>query len=130
MESVSKNKWKVRGAVLMIFLLGFVAGGLSLNAYHAWSLSKRDSNRQAKFEKMLNRLQLTEEQRNQVREILVNTREQLQALRKDSEPKVEEIRRQTDERLQKILTPEQWQKFQQLRDESRSKGKHDKGNLE
>jgi hypothetical protein len=41
------------------------------------------------------------------------------ALRKESEPRVVEIRRQADERLQKIFTPEQWQRFQQQRDQLR-----------
>lgn len=128
MENPNKNKWKVRGAVLMIFLLGYVAGGLSLNAYHAWSMSRRDQSRQERFEQMLDRLQLTQDQRNQVKQILSDTREQLQSLRKESEPKFSEIRKQADERLQKVLTPEQWQKFQQMREEMHGPGR--RGRLE
>ena len=37
-------------------------------------------------------------------------------------PRVTEIRRQADEQLQKTLTPEQWQQFQQMRDEMRGRG--------
>jgi len=31
------------------------------------------------------------------------------------------VRQQADERLQKVLTPEQWKQFQQERDEMRSR---------
>jgi Spy/CpxP family protein refolding chaperone len=41
---------------------------------------------------------------------------------------VTEIRRQADEHLQKVLTPEQWQQFQQMRDEMRVKGRRGRGN--
>jgi len=46
---------------------------------------------------------LTFDQKTHVHQILGDTREQLMALRKESEPRVGEIRRQADERLQKIL---------------------------
>ncbi len=57
----------------------------------------------------------------QVQQIFGDTRQQLQTLRKESEPRVDEIRQQTDQRLQQVLTPEQWQDFQQMRDEMRAR---------
>ena len=66
-------------------------------------------------------LQLNDEQRTQVKQILGDARGQLEALRKESEPKVGQIRQQADERLQKVLTPAQWQQFQQLRAELRAR---------
>ena len=68
-------------------------------------------------------LELNDEQKTQVHQILGDTREQLQALRKESEPRFDEIRRQADKRLQKVMTPEQWQKFQQMRTEMRGHGR-------
>jgi Spy/CpxP family protein refolding chaperone len=59
---------------------------------------------------------------------LDDTREQLQALRKESEPRVNELRQQTDERLQKVLTPDQWKQFQQERDKLRGRGRRGKEN--
>jgi DNA anti-recombination protein RmuC len=72
---------------------------------------------------MVDRLQLNADQKTQVQQIFEETRQQLQALRKDSDPRVVQIRQQTDERLQKVLTPEQWKQFEQMRDEFRSKGR-------
>jgi Spy/CpxP family protein refolding chaperone len=79
--------------------------------------------RQDRFEKMLDRLNLSADQKTQVHQILSDTRGQLQTLRKESEPRFEEIRRQADERLQKVLTPEQWQQFQKERSEMRGRGR-------
>ncbi len=76
---------------------------------------------------MLDSLQLTAEQKTQVHQILGDTREQLQALRKESEPRVSELRRQTDERLQKVLTPDQWKQFQQEREKMRGGDRRGRG---
>ncbi|MGH9928071.1 MAG: hypothetical protein ACREA9_02465, partial [Pyrinomonadaceae bacterium] len=68
-------------------------------------------------------LKLNDSQKIQVQQILGDTREQLQALRRESEPKVSEIRQRADEQLQKVLTPDQWQQFQQMRSETRGRGR-------
>jgi Spy/CpxP family protein refolding chaperone len=120
MDSTNKKKWQVRLAAILIFLLGFAAGALALNAYKRWSRNSVVS-RQDRFERMLDSLQLNAEQKTQVHQILGDTRVQLQALRKESEPRVAEIRRQADDRLQKVLTPEQWKQFEQERDKLRTR---------
>jgi Spy/CpxP family protein refolding chaperone len=70
---------------------------------------------------MLDRLRLTPEQKGRVEQILGDTRARLLTLRKESAPQVKEIRRQADDRLREVLTPEQWQQFQQMRDEMRAR---------
>jgi len=121
MDTNRKSKWQVRLATVLIFVLGVAAGALALNTYQKWSRSRSPVTRQQRFEKMLDRLQLSSEQKTQVHQILGETREQLQAHRKESEPRFEEIRRQADERLQKVLTQEQWRQFQQERDANRTR---------
>lgn len=123
MDTIQKSKWRVRVAALVIFVLGFTAGALALNAYKRWGRSGPDQTRQNRFDQMLDRLQLNAEQKTQVHQILSDTRVQLQAHRKESEPRFEEIRRQADERLQKVLTPEQWQQFQRERTDLRGRGR-------
>ena len=115
MDNASKNRWQVRGAALIIFVIGFAAGILAMNVYRG--LAARPS--RDRFEQMAEKLQLTDEQKPKVQEIFADTREQLRAVRRESEPKVNEIRSQADSRLQTVLTPEQWQKFQSIRDEMR-----------
>ena len=123
MNTIQKGKWQVRVAALLIFVIGFAAGALALNAYKRWGRTGAQLTRQDRFEKMLDGLNLTADQKTQVHQILSDTRGQLQSLRKESEPRFEEIRRQADERLQKVLTAEQWQQFQKERSEIRGRGR-------
>ncbi len=125
----SKSKWQVRVAALLIFVIGFAGGALAFNAYQKWTRSRdhRGGDRAARFEAMLDRLQLSTEQKTQVKQILDETRQQLNGLRKESEPRFDAIRQQADERLQKVLSPEQWKQFQQERDSMRGRGRRGRG---
>ena len=116
MDNTSRNKWQVRGFALVIFLLGLTSGIMMVNAYH-WVRAR--SSPADRFEQLATRLQLNADQKTKVQQIFTDTRQQLQSLRKESEPRVNDIRQQTDQKLQQVLTPEQWQKFQQMRDEMR-----------
>jgi Spy/CpxP family protein refolding chaperone len=119
MDKITKSKWQVRVAALVIFLLGAAAGTLAPRVYYGWLRHDARADRRDQFEQMLDQLQLSADQKTQVQQIFGDTREQLRALRRESDPRLEEIRRQTDERLQKVFTPEQWQRFQQLRGQRR-----------
>jgi len=118
MNIIYKNRWQVRVAAAVIFLLGFTAGILALNVYRglARNVAPRD-----RFEQLSERLQLNADQKTKVQQIFGDTREQLRSLRKESEPKVSDIRHQADERLQQVFTPEQWKQFQTIRDEMRQR---------
>ena len=120
MNNVTKNRWQVRIAAAIIFVLGFVAGILALNVYRSWARNVSSANR---FDNLAERLNLNADQKAKVQEIFGDTREQLGALRKEYEPRMDEIRRQADGRLQTVLTPEQWQKFQKIRDERLRRGR-------
>jgi Spy/CpxP family protein refolding chaperone len=122
MNSNNKFNWQVRIAVLSVFLLGFVAGGLALNAYHVWFAASSPT-KQQRFERIFDQLSLSDVQKTDVQKIVGETREEIQALRKESEPRVKEIRGRADERFQKVFTPEQWQRFQNLRDTLRENEK-------
>jgi len=119
MNNASRNKWQVRGAAILIFLLGFAAGLLALGAYRAWA--RRAPTPADRFDQLATRLQLNADQKTKVQQIFGDTRLQLQNLHKESEPRINDIRQQTDQRLQQVLTPDQWKKFQQMRDEIRGR---------
>jgi Spy/CpxP family protein refolding chaperone len=127
MDITNKRKWQVRLAALLIFLLGFAAGALALNVYKRWGRTGVAS-RQDRFERMLDSLKLSADQKTQVNQIVSDTRTQLQSLRKESEPRVAEIRRQADERLQKVLTPDQWKQFEQEREKLRGRDRRGREN--
>ena len=117
MDKAAKNRWQVRVAALIIFVLGFAAGILALNVYRGWA--RNTTRPHDRIEQLAERLNLNADQKTKVQQILGDTREQLRAVRRESETKVSEIRRQADTRLQEVLTPEQWQHFQTMRHEMR-----------
>lgn len=125
MNNVTKNRWQVRVAAMIIFVLGFTAGILALNVYRGWA--GRGGGPGNRMEELSQRLQLTADQKTKVQEIFNDTREQLRAVRHEAEPRMEEIRRQADGRLQTVLTPEQWQRFQRLRDDRKRRGRGPRG---
>ena len=119
MNNVVKNRWQVRIAALIIFVLGFTAGILALNVYRGLARGGQGN----RIDELAERLQLSAEQKTKVQEIFSDTREQLRAARQEMEPRMTEIRRQADGRLQTVLTPEQWEKFQRMRDERQRRGR-------
>ena len=117
MTNVTKNRWQVRIAAVIIFVLGFTAGILALNVYRR---ARPEGNR---FDELSERLHLTADQKAKVQEIFSDTRDQIRSVRQEMDPRMNEIRRQADGRLQTVLTPEQWQQFQKLRDERQRRGR-------
>jgi Spy/CpxP family protein refolding chaperone len=124
METSGKNKWQIRFAVLIIFVIGFVAGGLAVNFYRARPFSPSPTTMYSRLDRIIDRLNLTPDQDSQVRAIFDDARAQLTEIRKESEPKFHEVRRRTDERLQAVLKPEQWDQFQQMKDEFKGRRPH------
>ena len=122
MTNVNKNRWQVRIAALIIFVLGFTAGMLALNVYRR--VGPFGGNR---MDELSERLQLTADQKTKVQEIFSDTREQIRGVRREMEPRMNEIRRQADGRLQTVLTPEQWQQFQKFREEREHRGRGPRG---
>ena len=115
----ASNKWQLRLAALIIFLLGAAAGALAPRAYRAWFGGRH----RAPLERVFSELRLNAEQEAQVRQILSETREEFRALRRESEPREREIRERADERLRQVLTPEQLETFQRLMPERRGGGR-------
>lgn len=125
MENKDRLTWKIRLAAFSVFLLGFVAGGLAFNIYNTWFARDKRITKDEKYERIFDQLNLSEDKKIEVRRIIAETREEVQALRKDMEPRMKEIRTRASEKFQRVLTPEQWEKFQRLREEAFSEKKSD-----
>lgn len=127
METNSKRAWQIRAAVLAIFVLGFAAGALTSRTYYARQAGPSVEGRRDRFAQMLDRLNLTTEQRGQVEQIFKDSRARVIDVRKESEPRFAEVRQQTDERLRAVLTPQQWEQWQQMAGEMRKRGGRRRG---
>ncbi|MDX6558423.1 MAG: hypothetical protein QOF72_1472, partial [Blastocatellia bacterium] len=77
MDKNNRSKWQVRIAVILIFVLGFLAGALALNVYQKWRTGAQ-AHRQ-EFDQMVDRLQLNGDQKTLVQQIFSDARSQLQA---------------------------------------------------
>ena len=87
----------------------------------------------SQLQNMVDKLNLTADQKAKADPILDEDAKQVRALRDDSalsaedrSKKIAEIRRQSDLKLKPILTDEQWKKLEQLREERKAQGKQDK----
>jgi Spy/CpxP family protein refolding chaperone len=109
------NKWKILVAALSVFVLGIVAGGLSVNVYrkHWGGEQSNRRDRGAEFRKKIDALGLTPDQSAKVDTIFTDTRAELKDARQESLNKVSEIRKQARAKLQEVLTPEQWKQLEE-----------------
>jgi Spy/CpxP family protein refolding chaperone len=123
MNIESKSKWQLRFATLSIFAIGFVAGVLALNAFNLWFGNGNRQSRREKYEAMFSELGLNENQKTDVERIFGETRENIQKMRQESEPRIQEIRARNDEKLRNVLTPEQWEAFEKEREKIRESDK-------
>jgi Spy/CpxP family protein refolding chaperone len=121
METSIKNKWQIRVAVLLIFVVGFVAGALTMNVYRARQVSAGAASHHGRFERVMEQLNLSAEQRDQVKAIFDEARAQLSEMRRESQPRFRAVREQTEARLRTALTQEQWEQFQKLTSEFRER---------
>ena len=122
MDKENTFNWKVRMATLGIFLLGTIAGALALNAYQIWFGNGSNTTRQQRFERVLDQVQLSDTQRAEFQKIMSETREEYK--NRPPNPEFEAIRQRADEKIKKVLTPEQWENFQRLRTEFREAEKN------
>jgi Spy/CpxP family protein refolding chaperone len=118
------NKWQIRMAVLLIFVIGFVAGALTMNVYRARHVASSSASHRDRFERVMEQLNLTPEQRDQVKAIFDEARAQLTEMHKESQPRFHEVREHTHARLRDVLTPEQWEQFQKLTSNSKERRSH------
>ncbi|HEV7642549.1 MAG TPA: hypothetical protein VGO50_01285 [Pyrinomonadaceae bacterium] len=125
METEIKSKWQIRLATLSIFFLGVMAGAFALNAYNLWfgTTPLQPLTRVERLQKLARQLDLDDGQTSGVQKIFSETREKMQVLKQEDEPKVQEIRGEMDGKLQKVLSGDQWEKFVKIRQAKREEEK-------
>lgn len=123
MDTETKSVWKIRLLTTMVFFLGAVAGVVGTYSLESWFPAAKKPTKRERYEEAFSRLGMDDVQRAEVDRIIGDLRQRLVQLRQDAEPKVQEIRTESDARLQKVLTPEQWTRFQAERDQIRQADK-------
>lgn len=89
---------------------------------NAPTATNKQADRQARHEKMAEKLGLTDDQKTQIKSIHQDAKAQAQAIKNDStltpeqkKAKMKELREQTKTKTEALLTPEQKEKMQQAR---------------
>lgn len=125
MENSTNSQKKARLIVLTVFVIGFVAGALSLNLYqHLYPSSKNHAphwGTEVLLRRMTDKVGLNSEQQDQVKKILDETSEKYKEIRKDLEPQIKPfeprfnaVRQESRDRVRALLTPEQLPKYEQM----------------
>src|SRR5580693_4873720 len=124
----SKTRREAALLVLVVFLLGVLLGGVGNHLWGERVWGKQNPAGQPTKGQIVNNLtrelQLTSDQQKQLAAIVDDTRAQWRTLYSTIEPKHEEIRQQSRDRVRAILTPEQKPKFEEFMkhlDEQRQK---------
>lgn len=113
------KRWQALAALAGLFAVGVVSGGLGAHLYYARALD-RPAGPPPMFTgfmgpRLERHLDLTSEQRRQLREILDDSRLESDTLRRDLAPRMRDVMERTERRIEEILTPEQRERFAQLR---------------
>jgi Spy/CpxP family protein refolding chaperone len=111
MQSI-RNGWQVIAASIAVFVLGVLAGAFSLHLYGSRQRGAGEQ-RGPQIKRIIDNLNLNADQKTQVEVIFNDTRNQLREIKRESQPKFDEVRRNGRARLQTVLTPEQWKQLEE-----------------
>lgn len=126
------KKWKAIVGILLVFLLGALAGALVAHQTYQQRMEgiiKGESRTAREFiVRRLNRdLHLDAIQLEQLRVIVKETHVEMRDLRKKYRPQTEEILARSQDRVRAILRPDQLEKYEKIVSE-RKKKREDEGN--
>lgn len=113
-----ETRVKVQLAFVIIFLLGFAAGALSLRAFHLQADPARQAiwtgkfNRERYVKELTEAVRLEPEQMGALNAVLDETREDFLALRRRLQPQFEEVRQRARQRIRGVLNAEQQPRFE------------------
>ena len=106
-------------AVCALFVSGVVIGALGMHLYYVQKLTSPWQHPamvgRVMNERLVRELDLSEEQRQEIQAILEESRRAGAELRQRMRPEVEGLMRSTREAIEEVLTPEQREKFEQMR---------------
>ncbi len=116
--------WRARLAVLAVFVAGFLCGGAAANLYRLRIeneiVHSPDVMIQVVLYKMGRELELTDSQKMEVRQALLDARTEILHQTKDVLPQFKNIFEKTQGRIRAVLTPEQQEKFDRVIAERRA----------
>jgi hypothetical protein len=127
MDGKASSQTKARIIVVMVFLIGFAAGGLSMNLYQRASGPETYGDRERRtpqdhiMRRLKENLNLNTDQQQQVSTIIDETfaryaeiRREMDPLMKQFEPRFNAVRQESRDRMRTVLTSDQLPKFEEM----------------
>jgi len=120
------KKWKAIVSVILVFLLGSLAGALvthEIYQHRIVSIIKGDPNamRELIVQRLNHKLYLDTNQLYQLRAIVKETHDEMRNVRKQFRPQIEEILARSQNRVRAILRPDQLEKYEKIIAERKKK---------
>jgi Spy/CpxP family protein refolding chaperone len=110
----------LRRIIYIVVVIAFVASSSFVYAgsqkeckSESW-MQKKGAAIQAKLDRLVKELQLTEEQKQKVKEILTDTKEQTKKLLQEAKEKAKVLQTKSNDKIKALLTPEQKTKFDNI----------------
>ena len=116
----NKNYWKTGVIVALIFILGYLAGIATMVSLHYAREKRFAGMRRSPGETLAllaEKLDLNQEQKKAVRDIVRRTREDLFQLREDARPQVRRLLQKAREEIEALLNEDQREHFDRLVEE-------------
>jgi hypothetical protein len=117
------SRWAIAMYVGLVFLSGAVLGAFSHRLYTVSSVSAKSKNltpdefRKGLVASMQTRLNLSPDQVMKLNLILDETRAQIREVHEKTQPEIHQIRQAQTDRIRAMLTPDQRQEYEQMRQE-------------
>jgi Spy/CpxP family protein refolding chaperone len=108
------SKTKARFVILAAFALGVIVGGVASNLITSPKTAAPPGSVQGALQELERELKLTEEQKEQVEQILSSTRQKYRELQAQVHPRFLAIRDESRSQIKALLTPEQQVLYEQL----------------
>jgi len=120
------NKWKTIASIVVVFLLGALAGGIvsyeiSMRRVEGVIRGESRPTREYIVRRLDRRLHLDAAQRQQLRNIVEETHLQIKAVRKQLRPETDEILARSQDKVRALLRPDQLQEYELIVAERKKK---------
>lgn len=120
------KRWKAIASVILIFLLGGVAGAFVMHTIDQQRMErfvKGEPHMMREFiiQRMNRELNLDQAQLDQVRTIIGETHSEIREVRKQIRPQIDQILQRSEDRVRAILRPDQLEKFNKIVEERKKR---------
>lgn len=120
------KKWKAIVSVILVFLLGSLAGALVTHEIYQHRVEgiirgEAKSVRELIVQRLQHKLDLDPTQVEQLRIIVKETHAEMKNVRKQFRPQIEEILAHSQNRVRAILRPDQLEKYEKIVEERKKK---------